>query len=254
MCVRPAALDTTGSANPQSRFTPRGSLDYGYRRLHIMLRREGWPVNRKLIERLYGEEGLTVKRKRPKRRRSAVRRERAAPATTINERWAMDFVHDTLSNGRTVRVLTVLDVYSRRCVALEAGVGFRGEDVGRILSAAGQTRGRLPKLISVDNGTGFTSRALDHWAYWNQGKLDISRPGKPTDNPFIEAFNGSLRRECLSQHWIVDLDDAQRTLRRCKDEYNNVSPHRSVKDQVLAHFGGGGHFIPGPHRLGFSLS
>ena len=174
-----------------------------------MLRREGWPVNRKLIERLYCEEGLTLKRKKPKRRRSAVRRERSTPAASVNERWAMDFVHDTLSNSRTVRVLTVLDVYSRECVALEAGVGFRGEDVGRV---------------------------------------------KPTDNPFIEAFNGSLRRECLSQHWFVDLDDAQRTLHRWKDEYNNVRPHSSLDDQAPAHFGGGGHFIPTPNRLGFSPS
>ena len=105
-------------------------VSYGYRRLHIMLRREGWPVNRKLIERLYREEGLTLKRKQPKRRRSAVRRERSTPAASVNERWAMDFVHDTLSNSRTVRVLTVLDVYSRECVALEAGVGFRGEERG----------------------------------------------------------------------------------------------------------------------------
>ncbi len=227
-------------------------VSYGYRRLHILLCREGWPVNRKLIERLYREEGLTLKRKKPKRRRSAVRRERSTPARAVNERWAMDFVHDTLSNGRTVRVLTVLDVYSRECVALQAGVGFRGEDVGRILSAAGQERGSLSKVISVDNGTEFTSRALDHWAYWNRVKLDFSRPGKPTDNPFIEAFNGSLRRECLSQHWFIDLKDAQTTLQRWKDEYNNVRPHSSLADQVPAHFGGGGHFIPGPNRLGFS--
>ena len=98
----------------------------------------------------------------------------------------MDFVHDTLSNGRTVRVLTVLDV-------------------GRILTAAGEKRGSLPEVISVDNGTEFTSKALDHWAYWNRVRLDFSTPGKPTDNPFIEAFNGSLRRECLSQHSLVDL-------------------------------------------------
>ena len=227
-------------------------VSYGYRRLHILLRREGWPVNRKLIERLYREEGLTLKRKSPKRRRSAVRRERSAPPTVINERWAMDFVHDPLSNGRTVRVLTVLDVYSRECMALVAGVGFRGEDVGRILTAAGEKRGSLPEVISVDNGTEFTSKALDHWAYWNRVRLDFSRPGKPTDNPFIEAFNGSLRRECLSQHWFVDLKDAQRTLQRWKDEYNNIRPHSSLADQAPAHFGGGGHFIPGPNRLGFS--
>lgn len=229
-------------------------VSYGYRRLHILLRREGWRVNRKLIERLYREEGLTLRRRKQKRRRSALRRQGIAPASAINELWAMDFVHDTLSNGRTVRVLTVLDVYSRECVALEAGVGFRGEDVAGILSAAGEERGSLPKAISVDNGTEFTSRALDHWAYWNRVKLDFSRPGKPTDNPFIEAFNGSLRRECLSQHWFVDLKDAQRTLSGWKDEYNNVRPHSSLQDQAPAHFGGGGHFIPGPNRFGFSPS
>lgn len=229
-------------------------VSYGYRRLHIMLRREGWPVNRKLVERLYREEGLTLKRKKPKRRRSAVRRGQVTSATAVNERWAMDFVHDTLLSGRTVRVLTVLDVYSRECVALEAGVRFRGEDVGRVLSAAAERRGSLPKVISVDNGTEFTSRALDHWAYWNRVQLDFSRPGKPTDNPFIEAFNGSLRRECLSQHWFIDLDDAQRKLQRWKDEYNNIRPHSSLYDQAPAHFGGGGHFIPGPNRLGFSPS
>ncbi len=104
--------------------------------------------------------------------------------------------------------MTVLDVYSRVCVALQAGVGFRGEDVARILSAAARKRGSRPKVISVDNGTEFTSKALDHWAYWNHVKLDFSRPGKPTDNPFIEAFKGSLRRECLSQHWFIDLEVA----------------------------------------------
>ena len=100
--------------------------------------------------------------------------------------------------------------------------------------------------------TEFTSRALDHWAYWNQVKLDFSRPGKPTDNPFIEAFNGSLRRECLSQHWFVDLDDAQRTLQTWKKEYNNVRPHSSLQDRTPAHFGGSGPSIPDPIRLGFS--
>lgn len=164
---------------------------------------------------------------------------------------AMGLVHDTLSNGRTVRVLTVLDVYSRECVALEAGRAFRGEDVARVLSAAAEKRASLPKIISVDNGTEFTSRALDHWAYWNQVKLDFSRPGNPTVSRFIEAFNGSLRRECLSQHWFLDLDDARRTLQAWKDEYNNVRPHSSLKDRTPAHFGGSGPFIPDPIRLGF---
>jgi putative transposase len=167
----------------------------------------------------------------------------------VDQQWAMDFVHDTLSGGRTVRVLTVLDVYSRECVALVAGRGFRGADVASILSRAGEARGDLPTRISVDNGTEFTSRALDHWAYWNKVRLDFSRPGKPTDNPHIEAFNGSLRRECLSQHWFIDLEDAQRTLDCWRAEYNNVRPHSSLGDQTPSHFGAGATFTRGPVKL-----
>jgi putative transposase len=163
----------------------------------------------------------------------------------------MDFVHDTLSDGRAVRVLTIVDVYSRECVALEAAVGFRAADVARVLTDAGERRGKLPTVISVDNGTEFTSRDLDHWAYWNRVRRDFSRPGRPTDNPFLEAFNGSLRRECLSQDWFLDLDDARRTLQGWRGEHNNVKPHRSLADQAAARFGRGGHFIPGPNRFGF---
>ena len=117
---------------------------------------------------------------------------------------------DGLSGGRTLRVLTVLD--TRECVALKAGRSFKGEDVAGTLSEAGAARAALPEVISVDNGTEFTSRSLDHWAYWNRVRLDFSRPGKPTDNAHIEAFNSVLRRECLSQHWFIDIKDAQRVL------------------------------------------
>ena len=185
-------------------------------------------MNAKRVYRLYREEGLVLRRKRPKRRRSAAIREQSCAPSRANERWAMDFVHDTLSGGGRMRVLAVIDVYTRECVALRAGRGFRGDDVVRILTEACKQRGGvLPEVISVDNGTEFTSRALDHWAYWNKVKLDFSRPGKPTDNAYIEAFNSILRRECLSQHWHIDLDDAERSLRRWKEEYNTVRPHRA---------------------------
>ena len=187
-------------------------VSYGYRQVHTLLRREGWPVNHKLVYRLYREEGLTLRRRRPKRRRAAVQRERPSAPSGPNERWAMDFMHDTLSGGCTLRVLTVLDVHTRECVALKAGRSFKGEDVAGTLSEAGVARAALPDVISVDNGTEFTSRSLDHWAYWNRVRLDFSRPGKPTDNAHIEAFNSVLRRECLSQHWFIDLEDAQRIL------------------------------------------
>lgn len=164
-------------------------VSWGYKRLHVLLRREGWRVNHKLVYRLYKEERLALKRKPPKRRKGAVPREVRPLVSTANERWAMDFVHDVLASGRTIRILTVVDVFSRECVALVPQISFRAEDVCRILSEAGERRGKLPELISVDNGTEFTSKALDHWAYWNRVRLDFSRPGKPTDNAHIEAFN-----------------------------------------------------------------
>ena len=134
-------------------------------------------------------------------------------------------------------------------ISLASGIPtFRGSDVARILGSAGATRG-LPERIRVDHGTEFTSKALDHWAYWNRVELDFIRPGKPTDNPFIEACNATLRRECLSQHWFVSLEDAQMTLDRWKEDYNNTRPHSSLDNQPPAHFGNGGAFIPDRNRL-----
>ena len=207
-------------------------------------------MNAKRVYRLYREEGLVLRRKRPKRRRSAAIREQSCAPSRANERWAMDFVHDTLSGGGRMRVLAVIDVYTRECVALRAGRGFRGDDVVRILTEACKQRGGvLPEVISVDNGTEFTSRALDHWAYWNKVKLDFSRPGKPTDNAYIEAFNSILRRECLSQHWHIDLDDAERSLRRWKEEYNNFRPHGSLDRSTPADFAAVAPFTQDPDQL-----
>jgi putative transposase len=198
-------------------------VSWGYKRLHVLLRREDWRVNHKLVYRLYREERLVLKRKRPKRRKSAVPRQVRSFVAAANERCAMDFVHDVLAGGRTIRILTVVDVFSRECAALVPQTSFRAEDVCRILSEAGERRGKLPTLISVGNGTEFTSKAMDHWAYWNRVRLDFSRPGKPTDNAHIEAFNGSLRRQCLSQHWFLDLDDARKILSRWRGELQEQS-------------------------------
>ncbi len=135
----------------------------GYPRLHVLLRREGWGVNEKRVYRLYREEGPVLGRRRPKRRRGAAARELRPVPTAANERWAMGFVHGTAAGGQTIRVLTVIDVHTRECVALVAQPAFRGADVARVLSDAGAARG-LPAVISVDNGSEFTSKALDHWA------------------------------------------------------------------------------------------
>ncbi len=222
---------------------------YGYRQLHTLLRREGWPVNGKRVYRLYREEGLVLRRKRPKRRRSAAHREERLMPRQPNERWAMDFVHDTLFSGESLRVLAVVDVCSRECLALRAGRRFRGEDVSRILSQLAGERGAMPQIISVDNGSEFTSRALDHWAYWNKVKLDFSRPGKPTANPHIEAFNSILRRECLSQHWYINLRDAQISLDRWRAEYNNLRPHGSLGRLTPADFAASAAFTQGLEAL-----
>lgn len=122
----------------------------------------------------------------------------------------------------------MIDAHTRECLVLQAGSGFKGEDVAGALSQVGAQRAALPEKISVDNATEFTSKSLDHWAYWNRVQLDFSQPGKPTDNAHVEAFNSVLRRECLSQHWFTDLEDAQRVLDRWRADYNNFRPHGSL--------------------------
>jgi len=216
-------------------------VSYGYRRLHVLLRREQWEINIKRVRRLYREESLalmrrTPKRRTPKRRRSAVARPGQALATRPNERWARDFVHDALATREPFRVLTVIDCYTRECLALVARRTFRGEDVAAVLSTVATTR-PLPLVIQCDQGTEFTSLALDHWAYWNKLQLAFSRPATPGDNARCEAFNGSLRRECLSQGYFTSLDDAQQALNTWQTEYNNVRPHSSLGDRPPAHFG-----------------
>ena len=208
-------------------------LHYGYRRVHVLLRREGWTVNHKRVYRLYREEGLGLRRKKPKRRRAAMSRQPRPTVSRPNERWTMDFMSDALANGEKVRVLTVVDAYTRECLALEAGRQFRGQDVGRVLTAIAATRGR-PAIIQCDNGTEFTSRALDHWAWTHRVQLDFSRPGKPTDNATIESFNASVRRECLSEHYFSTLAEARIVLGLFRDEYNNHRPHSSLGQKTPA--------------------
>ena len=140
----------------------------------------------------------------------------------------MDFTHDSLADGTTFRVMTLIDPCCRECLAAVARRSFSGADVASVLAVVGIDRGALPKKIRVDNGTEFTSKALDHWAYWNHVELDFSRPGKPADNALIEAFNGTLRRECLSQHWFTDLDEVQGVLGHWRDDYNNHRPHSAL--------------------------
>ena len=208
-------------------------VHYGYRRVYVLLRREGWKVNHKRVYRLDREDGLGLRRRKPKQRRAAMARQPRPTVSAPNERWTMDFMSDALATGQKLRVLTVVDTYTRECVALEGGTQFRGADVARVLTRLGTTRG-LPTVIQCDNGTEFTSRALDHWAWSHGVQLDFSRPGKPTDNATIESFNASVRRECLSEHYFSTLVEAQIVLGLFREEYNNHRPHSSLGQKTPA--------------------
>lgn len=207
---------------------------WGYRRIHVLLRREGWPVNRKRVQRLYREEGLAVRRK-GKRRRSQVPRLVREPLGRANERWILDFVSDTLSNDRTFRCLTVVDEFSRECLAIHVAHSIPAVRVIEVLEQLRTKRG-LPEVVITDNGSEFTSRAFDAWAYAREVKINYIQPGKPVQNCYIESFNGTFRDECLNLHWFVSLEDAQRTITAWKDDYNRVRPHSSLGDLTPEEF------------------
>jgi putative transposase len=205
---------------------------YGYRRLHILLRREGWRVNHKRVYRLYREEGLGIRVKRRKKLASAPR-VLPPPAHRPQERWSMDFLSDTLADGRRFRVLTIVDTVSRLSPAIEVGSSLTGERVVAVLERLQRTTG-MPKRIATDNGPEFISKALDAWAYRNGVQLEFSRPGKPTDNAFVESFNGRFRDECLNQHWFQSVEEVRQTVEAWRIDYNTERPHRALKQQTPA--------------------
>jgi len=202
-------------------------VGYGYRRLHILLQREGWQVNHKRVYRLYVQEGLVLRTKKPKRRRSVVARSAQPKPTRRNQLWSMDFVSDELGWGQRFRVLTLVDHFTRESPALEVGVGMSGRLVADVLTRLSLSHG-LPDVIRVDNGPEFTSKALDQWAYENDVRLDFIRPGKPVENAYIESFNASLRKECLNAHWFQTLEEAKSKIEQWRREYNEDRPHSSL--------------------------
>jgi putative transposase len=205
---------------------------YGYRRIWVLLRREGWPVNAKRVHRLYRLERLQLRRKPPRRRVTAKLRQDRSPATGPNQVWAMDWMYDELFDGRRIWVLTVVDTWSRVCPVLRVcrtATATAMEVVGA-LEQARRAHG-VPRTIRVDQGSQFTSKELDLWAYARGVVLDFSRPGKPTDNAYAESFNARVRGECLNQHWFMDLDDVRRKLEDWRVEYNEVRPHGAIGDR-----------------------
>lgn len=207
---------------------------WGYRRLTVLLRREGWPVNAKRIYRLYREEDLTV---RTAKRKKLAQRARVAspPATKPNERWAMDFVADRFSSGYRFRVLTIVDVYTRECLALYVDRSISGKKVAAALDAVVALRG-APKSITVDNGTEFVSRAMESWSVCYGVRLDCIRPGRPVENAFIESFNGRLRDECLNVEVFDDLRAARDRIERWRIDYNSRRPHSALGDRTPNEF------------------
>lgn len=195
--------------------------------LHDTLKREGLVINHKRTERIYGEEGLSLRRKRRKKL-PAVQRVPLAPASGPNERWSMDFIHDQLSGGRRFRCLTLIDDFTRQCLAIEVDTSLGGDRVVQVLQRLAREIG-LPKSITTDNGPEFTGRALHLWAQANGAHLNHIQPGKPTQNAFIESFNGTFRDDCLNQHWFDTIAQAQLLIEHWrKNDYNQFRSHSSI--------------------------
>ena len=206
---------------------------FGYRRLQVLLAREGWQVNHKRVYRLYVEEKLSLRRKRG-RKRSAVRQPLAEPVTA-NQVWSVDFMTDALSSGRRFRTLNIVDDYTRECLAIEVDTSLGGMRVVRVLEELKQGRG-LPRQIRSDNGPEFLSRAVDQWAYEQGLQWHTIQPGRPMENAYVESFNGRFRDECLNENWFSDLSDAREKIAEWMHDYNRSRPHSALGYRTPAEF------------------
>lgn len=207
---------------------------FGYRRLTVLLRREGPAVNHKRVYRLYREEGLTVRR-RKRQRIGAVERQPLTIPTRPNERWSMDFVSDALTDGRRFRSLNIVDDYNRECLAAEVDTSIPGARVVRVLERLRELRG-LPEVLVMDNGPEFAGQALDAGAYQRRVRLHFIEPGKPVQNAFVESFNGKMRDECWNEHWFGTLVEARQTIEAWRRDYNEVRPHSSLGNRTPIEF------------------
>ena len=207
---------------------------FGYRRLHILLEREGFEANHKRVHRLYRQAGLAVRRRR-KRDRVAVERKPLQTPSGPNHTWSMDFVFDALANGRPIKCLTVVDDCTKEAVEIAAAKRINGQGVADILDAVCRFRG-YPCAIRTDQGPEFTGRSLDQWAHANDVKLILIQPGKPTQNAYIESFNGKFRDECLNEHWFTSIEHAKALIATWRRDYNEVRPHSAIGNRTPAEF------------------
>lgn len=199
---------------------------FGYRRIHVLLKREGVRINHKKVYRLYSACGLKV-RKRAGRKRALGIRGSYLKATRPNEKWSLDFVHDALANGRKIRLLTIIDEFTRECLKIEVDTSLNGRRVQQALEKLIEGRGK-PEMIMSDNGTEFTSNGMLNWIEERKLNWQYIQPGKPYQNGSIESFNGKLRDECLNENWFTNLKEAQIRIEKWRDEYNRYRPHSAL--------------------------
>jgi putative transposase len=199
---------------------------YGSPRLHWLLEREGLKVSYGRVERIYRREGLQLSKRKRKKDAARLRVTLPMPEKAL-ERWSMDFIQDRLASGRFFRCLTIVDDFTKEAVAIEVDRSLPGQRVVGVLELLKLIRG-VPKNITTDNGPEFISRALDEWAYRNKVNLNFIRPGKPTENAFIESFNGKFRDECLSENWFTSVEEAKEIIETWRIEYNTKRPHKSL--------------------------
>ena len=200
---------------------------YGCPRIYVRLRREGWRVNHKKVERLYyRDEGLSLRRRRRKKA-AAVPRVALPKPTQPGRCYAMDFVHDRLVRGRRVKSLTMTDLYSKEVPVIEVDVSIGGARMCHVLDRLFNAR-PLPDIVILDNGPEFAGMALDAWAVQHGVHLHFIQPGKPVQNAFIESFNGKFRDECLNEHWFLTLQEAQLVIEAWRREYNEERPHSAI--------------------------
>jgi putative transposase len=207
---------------------------WGYRRLHTLVEGDGLRVNHKRVHRIYRGAALQVPRRRRKRRIRGERVPLPLPSER-RQRWSMDFVTDTLADGRGFRTLNIVDDFTRECVAIEVDRSLPGPRVVRVLDRLQALLG-VPQAIVLDNGPEFRGRALDTWAATNRVELRFIRPGKPIENAFVESFNGKFRDECLNEHWFASIAEAQAIIEAWRVDYNTVRPHSSLAGDTPAHF------------------
>lgn len=207
---------------------------FGYRRLHLLLEREGWEVNIKRVHRIYREEGLAVRRRK---RKKIVREKRSTIDAPLgpNVQWSMDFVSDSLAIGGSFRTLNIIDDGTREGLAMEVDTSITGDRVARVLDRIAESR-PLPQRIVVDNGPEFTGKAMTRWARNRRVELAFIQPGRPMENCFVESFNGRFRDECLNTHWFTSLRSAKSTIEFWRKDYNEVRPHSSLDGRTPAEY------------------